>query len=137
MCFDRIVHTVAILVFVSFGVPAMLARTLFMTPQKARHRVKTGFGISDPVYGDEEIPIQGSGQGNGITPTTWALISSTLFQIMDRAGHGLLAITAVSLTTLSLVGFAFVDDADLVDGAIGVDTPGEDIIDQFQVAMDR
>ena len=44
-----------------FGVPAMIARTFFGTFQKARYRIKTGFGISDPVYGDEEVPIQGSG----------------------------------------------------------------------------
>ena len=55
---------------------------------------------------------------------------------MGRAGHGLLAVTAISGTILSLVGFAFVDDADLVDRAIHVDTPREDFIDQFQVAMD-
>ena len=54
----------------------------------------------------------------------------------DRAGHGLLAVTTISATTLSLVGFAFVDNADLVDDAIDVDTPGEDLIDRFQVAMD-
>ena len=47
------------------------------------------------------------------------------------------ALAAMSLTPLSLVGFAFVDDADLVDGAIDVDAPGEGIIDRFQSAMDR
>ena len=129
--FDRIVHTVAVLVFMSFGVPAMIARTLFGMLQKARHRIKTGFGISDPVYGDEEVPIQGSGQGNRSVPTACAPISSKMFQVMDRADHGLLAITAISAITLPLVGFAFVDDADLVDGAFDVDDPGEDLIDGF------
>jgi len=43
-----------------------------MCDQKARHRIKTGFGIFEPVYGDEEPPIQGSGQGYGIAPTTGA-----------------------------------------------------------------
>ena len=75
--------------------------------------------------------------GNGIAPTAWALISSNMFQVMDRAGHGLLAITAISLTTLSLVGFAFVNDVDLVDGAFDVDNPGEELIEGFQSAMDR
>ena len=136
-CFNRIVHTVAILVFMSFGVLAMIARTLCGTLQKARHRVKTGFGISEPVYGDEETPIQSSGQGNGIAFTTWALISSKMFQVMNRAGHGLLAITAIYLTTLSLVGFALVDDADPVDGSFDVDNPGEETIEGFQSAMDQ
>ena len=60
-----------------------------------------------------------------------------MFKVMERAGHGLLAVTAMSLTTLSLVGFAFVDDADLVDGAFDVDNPGEELIEGFQSAMDR
>ena len=58
--FDRIVRTFAILIFMSFSVPAMIARTLFGTLQKARNRIKTGFGISGPVYGEKEVPIQGS-----------------------------------------------------------------------------
>jgi len=60
-----------------------------------------------------------------------------MFQVMDRADHGILAITAMSLTTLSLVGFAFVEDADLVDGSFDVDIPGEEFIKGFQSAMDR
>ena len=45
--------------------------------------------------------------------------------------------TAMLLTILSLGAFAFVDDGDLVDGAINVDTPGEGLIEGFQSAMDR
>ena len=60
-----------------------------------------------------------------------------MFQVTDRAGHGLLAITTMSLTTLSLVSFAFMDNADLFDGAIDVDTPREDLINRFQSVMDR
>ena len=87
----------------------MKARTLFGMLQKTRHCIKTGFGISDPIYGDEDVPIQGSEQGNGIAATAWALISTEMFQDMDKASHGLLAVTG---TIPSLVGFAFVDDTD-------------------------
>jgi len=124
---------VALLVFDSLGITAMITRTLFGTLKKARHHINIGFGISDP----EEVPIQRSGQGNVIARTARGFISTKMFQVMDMAGHGLLAVTAISGTILSLVGFAFVDDVDLVDGAIDVDTPGEDLIDQFQGAMDR
>ena len=80
-CFDRIVYTVAIFVFMSFGVPAMIARTLFGTLQEALHRINAGFDISNPVYGDEEVPIQGSGQGYGIASTAWVLISTKMCQV--------------------------------------------------------
>ena len=136
-CFDRIVHSVAILVYMSFGVPALIVRTLFGTLQKASHKIKTGFGISEDVYGDEPVPLQGTGQGNGHAPTTWALISSKMFQVMKTAGHGLKAVTAISRKSVSLVGFAFVDDTDIIDGAEDVNTSGERILARFQSAMDR
>ena len=56
-CFDRIVHSVAILVYMSFGVPALIVCTLFWTLQEAFHKIKTGFGISEDVYGDEPVPL--------------------------------------------------------------------------------
>ena len=41
--FDRIVHSVAILVLMSFGVPGYMARTMFKVLQEADHHMKTGF----------------------------------------------------------------------------------------------
>ena len=40
-------------------------------------------------------------------------------------GHGPTAMTAIPGTIMSLLGFAFVDNAELVGGAIDDDTPGE------------
>ena len=68
---------------------------------------------------------------------TWALISSKMFQVMKTAGHGLKAVTAISRKSVSLVGFAFVDDTDIIDGAEDVNTSGERILARFQSAMDR
>jgi hypothetical protein len=42
--FDRIVHTVAILVLLSFGVLYNAARILFLVLAKARHKLKQGTG---------------------------------------------------------------------------------------------
>jgi hypothetical protein len=83
-CFDRINHTFAILVLMSFGVSAVLARSLFETLQKADHHIKTGYGRSDKAYvnNDEPEPHQGIGQGNGLGPTLWALLSSILIKNM-------------------------------------------------------
>ena len=53
-CFDRIVHTVAILVLMSFGLCPEHARLAFEILQLAEHCIKTGFGVSDHVYGTEE-----------------------------------------------------------------------------------
>jgi hypothetical protein len=89
-CFDRINHTFAILVLMSFGVSSVLARSLFKTLQTADHHIKTGYGRSDKAYGnnDEEEPHQGIGQGNGLGPTLWALLSSILIKNMNLSIAG-------------------------------------------------
>jgi hypothetical protein len=88
--FDRINHTFAILVRMSFGVSAVLAQSLFETLQKANHHIKTGYSRSDKAYGNnnEPEPHQGIGQGNGLGPTLWALLSSILIKNMKRHNHG-------------------------------------------------
>ena len=71
----------------SCGLPQTIACTLISTLQKAVHHIKTGLGRSGPVYGNEVIPISGIGQGNGMGPILWALISSKLLLMMHTAGH--------------------------------------------------
>jgi hypothetical protein len=116
-CFDRIVHTVAILVLLSFGVPYNAARILFLVLAKARHKIKTGYGTSDWVYGDEEVSISGCLQGNGLGPALWALISTKVIKMCERAGHSTTCIAPISGKLLRFLGFAFVDDTDLTDCA--------------------
>ena len=56
-CYDRISHPIAALTLRSFGVPAQVCNVLLGTLQKARHHIKTGFGRSEDVYGDEEMEL--------------------------------------------------------------------------------
>ena len=62
-CYDRIDHTFAILVLMFFGVPWCVATNLFHVLQQARHSIKSGYGVSQPVYGNEDKnePITGIG----------------------------------------------------------------------------
>ena len=112
-CYDLISHPIAVLVLMSYGLSQSVACVLLETLQKSVHHIKTGFGRSGPVYGNELIPLSGIGQGNGLGPTLWALISSKLFLMMERAGHGVRLTSALTNAVISLVGFAFVDDTDL------------------------
>ena len=97
--------------------------------------MKTGFGRSGKAYGNEPVPHQGSGQGNGIGPTLWALISTKLIMMMFRKRHGVELLSATTLTLLSIVCFAFVDDTDLpITGQKHLS--GEDFINPFQEALD-
>ena len=68
---DRICHPVAILTLLSYGVPMSVCQSLFSTLQKARHHIKMGFGRTHKsTHGNEIIPLQGIGQGNGLGLTS-------------------------------------------------------------------
>ena len=110
----------------AFGLPRKVASVLFETLQKAKHFIKTGYGRSgpDPAYGDENNPISGIGQGNGLGPTLWALISTQLLLMMAAAGHGVFLLTSLSLQAIALVGFVFVDDTNLFSTGRTVSTTG-------------
>jgi hypothetical protein len=86
------------------------------------------------VLGD--APLQGAGQGNGVGPSLWALISTVIILAMKRAGHGVQLLSSISNLALRIVCFAFVDDADTMQTAQTVEQTGEDVIQQLQPAVD-
>ena len=136
-CYDRISHPIAVLVLMSYGLPQTLACTLISTLQKAVHHIKTGYGRSAAVYGNEVVPISGIGQDNGLGPTLWALISSKLLLMMWNAGHGVCVTSALSNTIVALVGFAFVDDTDLFCASDSSTSSALDLAPDFQKALCR
>ena len=56
----------------------------------------------------------GIGQGNGLSLSLWALISTILLDMIVCVGHSITLSSAISQRQLHLVGFGFVDDANLV-----------------------
>ena len=88
-CYDRIDHNFAILTLMFFGVPWMITCTLFLVLQRARHSMKRGYGVLKPVFENEDPnnPIGGIGQGNGIGPSLWYLISTIILSCCRRKGH--------------------------------------------------
>jgi len=57
--------------------------------------------------------------------------------MIEKAGHGVNLLTSISLMTLSMVGFAFVDDTDLFLTGKTAAATGEDMVAEFQEALDR
>ena len=111
-CFDRINHTIAILVLMHFGLAWIPATILFDVLQRTEHKIKTGFGISKPIYGISDPPLNGTGQGNPIGPIAWALISSIMIKVMEKRGYVVNMKSALSHALISIVCFSFVDDTD-------------------------
>ena len=121
----------------SFSVAGGIAQAMFKVLQKAKYLMKTGFGRLGKTYGNDPVPHQGSGQGNGIGPTLWALISTKFIMMMFRKRQGVELLSATTLTLLSIiVCCAFVDDTDLpITGE--KHSSGADLINPFQEALDR
>ena len=116
--YDRIGHTPSVLCSNRLGIPAQPMYSMFHTIQEAKHYTRTAYGDSTITYGGLDVGFtrrpQGVGQGNAYGPPGWAVISSTLFDMMRRKGFGTKIVTPITNETKNLVGFAFVDDTDVL-----------------------
>ena len=118
-CYDRIVHTAAALALLRVGISHTKIHTMFSTIQRMTHKIRTAYGDSNSSYGGDELGDwknfpQGVLQGNASGPTIWALLSSIIFDCLHKRGFGTQFCTSLSKQVFCLVGFAYVDDCDLV-----------------------
>ena len=121
-CFDRIIHTAAALALLRVGISHAKIHTMFSTIQRMIHRIRTLFGDSFITYGGELFADladwknypQGVLQGNAAGPTIWLLLSSMIFETLHTRGFAVEFCTSISKELFQLVGFAYVDDSDLI-----------------------
>ena len=90
-----------------YDVQWLVVTTLFYVLHKAKHKIKTSYGVLDPVYYDEDTTIYVISQGNELGPALWALISSIIYKMCKARGHGLYITIAFSKQEFSCMGFAF------------------------------
>ncbi len=64
------------------------------------------------------IPIHGIGQGNGAGPAIWAVVSSPLLNVLREKGYGCEIKCPLSSEYFRFVGYAFVDDTDLIQSQL-------------------
>jgi hypothetical protein len=110
---------------------------MFSTLQNFEHTIRTAYGDSEDTYGRDMwvIPMQGLYQGNGAGPLIWVVVSSPLLDIMREEGFGTFFKTSLSAKVVRFVGYAFVDDTDLIQtGKDGSET-GLEILEQMQVGV--
>jgi hypothetical protein len=113
-----------------------LLMSMFVTLQKMNNFVGSAFGISSTSFTIGEVPFQGLGQGNGAGPTSWAIVSAQIINMIRAAGYGATFVTALSCLVVSFVCYAFVDDTDLVHTRPGTYS-GIDLIPEMQEAVDH
>jgi hypothetical protein len=117
------------------GVPRNFVNCLFTALQEAVHKVRTGFGDSKDHYGGKVwlVPIHGIGQGNGAGPAIWAVVSTPLLNVLREKGFGCEIVCPLSSKYYSFVGYAFVDDTDLIQSQLQEDP--EQARDNLQEAI--
>ena len=115
-CYDRIVHSIASLCLQRVGAPIEPIVCMFTTIQRLEHHIRTVYGDSEVSFTGAlwTVPIQGVGQGNGAGPQIWAVVSTPVLNMLRAEGFGAFFKAAISHDKLSFVGYAFVDDTDLV-----------------------
>jgi hypothetical protein len=116
------------------GVNSNPITSMFQTIQSLEHHVRTSFGQSKSFFKQTSaIPLQGVGQGNGAGPQIWALVSTPVLNMLRSQGLGASFVSALLKLQTTLVGFAFVDDTDLVTS--GPDMSIEDVKSRIQESL--
>ena len=137
-CYDRILHVICAICLRRFGgdkgpISSMIEMLQFMT-----HKIHTAWGAVEG-YGpdDNPFPLQGILQGNGAGPCIWLVISVVIFNMMRAEGFGMRFKTPITREAVHVVGFAIVDDADLVISETDANTTGDRTLQLAQKALDH
>ena len=115
-CYDRVLHSITMLAFRRLGFPIPPVECMLRCIQQMKHHIRTTFGDSKTFLSSQQtaIPFQGILQGNGAAPTIWVLISTPLLDMLRSANNGAHTLSPISNEADHIVGFAFVDDTDLI-----------------------
>jgi hypothetical protein len=150
-CYDRIIYSVASLCFQHQGVQEPPLVCMLSTLQNTKHTIRTAYGDSTQSYGGsmwttpmeglawgdkEEGPMSGMGQGNGAAPASWAVISTPMLEIMKKRGHCTVFKALISGEELKIVGFAFVDDKDLLRASRPGERTFSEVAQEMQDGLD-
>ena len=139
-CYDRVLHSIASLAYQRIGIPHPPVHCMLQCIQEMNHQIKTNFGISEECLHKRytAVPLQGILQGNGASPTTWVLISTPLLNMLRAKGNGAKFVSPISHEHTHIVGFAFVDDTDLITFDMEMNTVDwDEITHKMQEAIDR
>ena len=116
-CYDRIAHTPALLAARSMGIEPEPLISLFSTLQDVQYYTRTVYGVSESFFGGNHEKYnckpQGAGQGNGVAPQLWAVVSTKMFAILHKLNLSNLIKIPIEGTSMYIIGFAYVDDSDL------------------------
>ena len=84
-CYNRVTHSIASLVFQSFGVRENSVAVMLEAIEEMNSFLRTAYGDSKDFSGSTiEVKTQGLCQGNGTAPAGWCVISITILRCHKR-----------------------------------------------------
>lgn len=88
--YNIIVHKVATICILRTDIKYNYMKSMFLILSQLKHKIQTGYGVSEKYYkaNKSDIPFQGIDQGNTMGLFRWGIISLPLFEIMKKAGFG-------------------------------------------------
>ena len=88
---------------------------MLYTIEDMKYYLRTAYGDSKNLRGHKiSVKFQGLCQGNGATPSGWAVISITILNAHNKKGHRDKFVCPISQRTGHLAAILFVDDNDLI-----------------------
>jgi hypothetical protein len=135
-CYDRVAHAIASLVFQEFFVPLLASEAMLTTIQEMKFFLRTGFGDStDFASSTLSIKTQGLCQGNGASPTGWAVISMCIISAHKKKEHGAHFTCPITKLKSHIAGIIYVDDTDLVHFCMEQDQVKDEAFFHLQEAI--
>jgi hypothetical protein len=128
------VHTMASLIFQSFGVKSMAVSAMLKMIQEMKFFLQTAYGDSKMfVASSIEIKTQGLGQGNRASSAGWCVISIVILWVHGAKGHRAQLIAPMSLVRCRLLVILYVDDTDLLH----INMDAEELIVEVHTAIQQ
>jgi len=110
---------------------------MFSTIQCLQHHIQTLFGDSQISAGTDlwAVPISGIGQGHGAGPQIWAVVSTSILDMLRDMGFGASFKLVVSGNQVSFMGYSFVDNTDLIQTGLSITSTDLDIMPLMQASL--
>jgi hypothetical protein len=113
-CYNSVAHTIALLMFQSFGMPGKAVQSMLETTKEMKYCLRTAYGHSKKFRVRKvEVKFQGLCQGNEAAPLGWAVESIVILGAHKRKGYGAKCVRPVSRTEGELAAIV-VDNKDVI-----------------------
>jgi len=120
------------------GIPKSALVCMFKTIQNLQHHIRMLYRDLTMWARTEiwAVPVAGIGQGNGAGPQIWAVVSTPILNLLRQEGYRAAFKAAIGGNQIWFIGYSFVDDMDLIQTGLTINSMAVETILLMQVALD-